>query len=81
MVINDIEETKAISEDKINILRQDLIAFSQKITEARKKESRGKRYPQDILIYSEAVTKSTTDKDRRINRHKILKKIILKHLN
>ncbi|MCX5885689.1 MAG: DUF262 domain-containing protein [Proteobacteria bacterium] len=79
MALRQALEHNYIPENKREKLRSELKEFSEKINEATKKENKGKRFPKDVLIYSNAVTKSTTDKDRRLSRHKIVLAIILKH--
>lgn len=60
-------------------LNKDLIAFSEKISFATKKENKGKKQTAAIAKYVNAVTKSTTDKDRRLLRHNTVKKVVSKY--
>ena len=79
MVICEIfSEGKYFPTEKYKKVREDLLKFSDKINEAVKKESK-KHFPNDVKQYVKAVQKSTTDKDRRIIRHKIILKIISRH--
>ena len=80
MVINEISYDKIITSKKIKDIKKDLEGFSRKITEATKKENKIKKYSKDVADYVNAVTKSTTDKDRRTLRHNIIKKILDKYL-
>ncbi|MFO0792942.1 MAG: hypothetical protein U0586_02645 [Candidatus Brocadiaceae bacterium] len=52
--------------------------FSESIDVAVKKTTKRKKLPEEVANYENAVTKSTTDKDRRVTRHKIILKIISK---
>lgn len=79
MVLREIQEDSRIPKKNFNKLRSELIEFSKKINEITKKEGKGKTYAKEVLIYSEAVTKSTTDKDRRIQRHNIIFKVVSKY--
>jgi len=80
MALSHVFENSYLPEENIDKLRSELTAFSDKINEASKKENKGKRYPKEILEYSNAVTKSTTDKDRRLARHKIVLGIVTKYV-
>jgi hypothetical protein len=80
MALRHVFENSYLPEENIDKLRSELTAFSDKINEASKKENKGKRYPKEILEYSNAVTKSTTDKDRRLARHKIVLGIVTKYV-
>ena len=53
--------------------------FAETIDVAVKKVSKGRKLPKEVANYVNAVTKSTTDKDRRVTRHKIILKIISKY--
>lgn len=77
--IRNIVEKSYIPTEKIKKLRTALVKFSTKIDNATKKENKNKRFPKEISDYANSVTKSTTDKDRRIIRNKILMKIITKY--
>lgn len=80
MVINEIGSDNIVTSKKIKDIRKNLEGFSLKITEATKKENKSKKYPKEVSDYVNAVTKSTTDKDRRTLRHGIIKKIIEQYL-
>jgi hypothetical protein len=80
MVINEIGYDRIVDSRKIKSIRKELDSFSKIVMEATKKENKAKKYSKDIAMYVNAVTKSTTDKDRRIIRHKIIKKTIIKYL-
>jgi hypothetical protein len=60
-------------------LRNDLSAFADKVSEATKKEHVPKVLSKNIKTYVNAVTKSTTDRDRRNDRHKIIYALVYKH--
>jgi hypothetical protein len=74
---NEKEEMIILKKKKIST---ELQKFSKKISEATLKENKLKKYDKDIMKYVNAVTKSTTDKDRRIERHKIIKAIFNKYI-
>ena len=79
VVLNDVLKENFMPIQKYPSIRADLLKFSEQINEATKKENKGKKYSKEIADYVNAVTKSTTDKDRRITRHKIISNIISKH--
>lgn len=79
IAINKISETKYIPQDKYSNLRNSLLDFSEQINKVARKESKGSKSSKEIAQYVNAVTKSTTDRDRRIIRHKIILKILLKY--
>lgn len=74
-----IKENYLIPQQKYSNIKEDLLKFSETIDVAVKKESKGRRLPKEVANYVNAVTKSTTDKDRRITRHRIILKIISKY--
>lgn len=78
MVLNDHFEKLPIDKKIANKIRITLLSFSKKIDQATKKENKAKHYPINIKNYVNAVTKSTTDKDRRIIRHKIISSLLNK---
>src|SRR5258708_37267486 len=80
-VINEIISDMDNPVVKYRPIRIDLVSFSEKITSAASKENKTKKFPRNILNYMNAVTKSTTDKDRRIMRHKILMPILRKYIS
>lgn len=59
-------------------LCKDLTDFSSKISAAATKTSKGAKLPREIANYLNAVTKSTTDKDRRVMRNNIVYRILKK---
>lgn len=59
-------------------LRRELTAFAEKVSEATKKDHIPKEFSKDIATYANAVTKSTTDRDRRSDRHKIIYSLVSK---
>ncbi|OHB14670.1 MAG: hypothetical protein A2431_00475 [Candidatus Zambryskibacteria bacterium RIFOXYC1_FULL_39_10] len=73
-----INENKNIKKNKIPKLQIALKNFSNQISKAVQKTSKGKGLSKDIANYLNAVTKSTTDKDRRMTRHKIVLNILKK---
>lgn len=79
MVLRQVFEGNYIPDEFIEKLRNELVVFSNEINEATRKENKGKNFPKHIIEYSNAVTKSTTDKDRRLTRHKIVLGIVLKY--
>lgn len=74
-----IKENYLIPQQKYSNIKTDLLKFSKTIDVAVKKERKGRELPKEVANYVNAVTKSTTDKDRRITRHKIILKIISKY--
>jgi hypothetical protein len=80
MVLARIPDGHYIPEENIKKLRKDLLLFADKINEASKKTSKGIKFDTVVLNYMNAVTKSTTDKDRRSIRNKILSSIISKYI-
>ncbi len=74
-----IKENHSISQQKYSNIKADLLNFSESIDVAAKKVSKGRNVSKDVANYVNAVTKSTTDKDRRVTRHKIILKIISKY--
>lgn len=80
MVLNEVLKDNYIPRNNYKKINRDLIRFSKQIDEATKKESSVGRFSKDILAYVNAVKKSTTDKDRRITRHKIVFSIVSKHM-
>jgi hypothetical protein len=79
MVLREVMlEKKYIPEEKYKQVQKDLLSFSDKVNEAVKREVKT-RFSIDVKTYVDAVKKSTTDKDRRISRHKIIHKIISKY--
>lgn len=80
MALNQlINENEYIPENNFLRLNTDLDKFSNQILAAANKEAKGKSLPRDVANYLNAVTKSTTDKDRRIMRHKIIYKFFKKY--
>lgn len=80
MVIREIlSEEKYIPGDQYEKVRVDLSDFSYKVTAALKKDAKGS-FAKNIRDYANAIKKSTTDKDRRVTRHKIVRKILSKYL-
>lgn len=80
IVLSDLLKENFIPQQKYPNIKAELLKFSEKINEATKKENKGKRYSKEIMDYVNAVTKSTTDKDRRITRHKIILKMVSKYV-
>jgi len=80
VVLNEVLRENFMPIQKYPNVRAELLKFSEQISEATKKENKRKRYLKEITDYVNAVTKSTTDKDRRIMRHKIILNIISKYL-
>jgi biopolymer transport protein ExbB/TolQ len=80
MALRQTLESNYLPAESVDNLRSELIKFSNTINEATKKENKGKKFPPEIRDYSNAVTKSTTDKDRRLTRHKITLAIVGKHV-
>jgi hypothetical protein len=60
-------------------LRNELTKFGVKVGEATKKDHIPKGLSRDIRTYANAVTKSTTDRDRRTDRHKIIYRLVYKY--
>ena len=80
IAINDIyKNNRYISNSSYAKLRNELTSFSRKISDATKKGSSPKKLSSVIAKYVNAVTKSTTDRDRRNDRHKIIYDLVLKH--
>jgi len=79
VALSELTETNYIPKEKYNHLRNALLSFGEKINRFTKKENKGKKLPKEISQYVNAVTKSTTDRDRRIIRHKIISKILTKY--
>lgn len=79
IALDDLTEEKTLK-IKYDALRKDLISFAEQITEAALKENKTKRFKKEIVDYMNAVTKSTTDKDRRVLRHNILISHLQKHI-
>jgi hypothetical protein len=80
MVLNQVLKDNYIPQNNYKKINRDLIRFSKQIDEATKKESRAGQFSKEVSAYANAVTKSTTDKDRRITRHKIVFSIVSKHM-
>lgn len=81
MVLREILKNKCyISESDYQNIKTKLMKFSQQLTKATKKEERLKLFPKNITSYANAVTKSTTDKDRRVTRHKIISNLISEYV-
>lgn len=76
-----MNENKNLQENKLLKLQKELKYFSDKISKAAQKTSKGKSLSKDFANYLNAVTKSTTDKDRRLTRHKIIINILNKFYN
>ena len=79
IVLRQVLEDSSIPDKNINKLKSDLIEFSKEISQATQKENKSIKFPKKIIEYSNAVTKSTTDKDRRIIRHKIVLEMVSKY--
>ena len=62
------------SDNKMNQLSKKLISFGKKVDDAVKKE--GSSRDRNISLYAKAVMAGATDRDRRLDRDKILSKII-----
>jgi hypothetical protein len=80
LALNELTQDKKDLKVRYDKIENDLINFSEKISEATLKENKDKKYPKDIFDYMNAVIKSTTDKDRRITRNNIVVKIIKNHI-
>lgn len=74
-----IKKNYLIPQQKYSNIKADLLKFAETIDVAVKKVSKGRKLPKEVANYVNAVTKSTTDKDRRVTRHKIILKIISKY--
>jgi len=73
MVLNEIKKKQKEIEGKhFKDVKKDLLKFSEEVMKMTKKEGKGSNAKKEIVEYANAVTKSTTDKDRRLLRHKIL---------
>ena len=80
MVICELYDKYYIPKNNYQKVRNNLLDFSNKVDKAVGKENRTKRIPKEVLVYANAVKKSTTNKDRRITRHKIILKVISRYL-
>lgn len=78
IVLREILEKEYIPDEKYEKLQNDLMEFSGKVDKAVGKEAIG-TFSRDVKAYANAVKKSTTDKDRRLTRHKIISNIISKY--
>jgi len=74
-----MNENKDIQKNKILKLRKELTDFSDQISNAAQKTTKGNKLTKDTARYLNAVTKSTTDKDRRLIRHEIVLSILRKY--
>lgn len=79
MVLNEVLKESYIPKSNYKRIKRDLDKFSAQISEATIKTSKPQRFSKEVLTYSNAVMKSTTDKDRRITRHKIVLSIVSKY--
>jgi hypothetical protein len=80
LVIYEInKDNRYIPKPAYSKLRNELTSFAKKVSEATKKDRTPKKLSIEISKYVNAVTKSTTDRDRRNDRHKIIYDIVYKH--
>jgi len=80
MCLNELINDKPSPTIKFTAIRKDLCTFSETVSKAALKENKDKKFAKDIYDYMNAVTKSTTDKDRRVLRHNIVIKMIKRNI-
>jgi hypothetical protein len=79
MELRQVFESNFLPGESIVKLKAELIKFSNEVNQASRKEKKPNKLPRGIADYSNAVTKSTTDKDRRLIRHKIVLDVVSKY--
>ncbi len=80
MVLHEISQERYFPENKYSVITRSLTEFARQVDEAiNLKERDFKGINRDVRSYAKAVVKSTTNRDRRIIRHKILFHILSKY--
>ncbi|MBN1365887.1 MAG: DUF262 domain-containing protein [Syntrophaceae bacterium] len=79
IALSKMYEHSYIAQSKYPRVKKELLEFGEKVAEANKKGGKPQSFSNDVLKYANAVKRSTTNKDKRVARNKIIYKILSKY--